>query len=70
MLESDSCLSIGSVLKTFVHDPLVEWSKVKGSAESVQDRVCGWGCGLYGEEVWSENNVYLLIPNASGNDHH
>ena len=28
-----------SVLKTFVHDPLVEWSKVKSTPESVHDRV-------------------------------
>ena len=32
-----------SVLKTFIHDPLVEWEKVKGrptSAESTNEKVC------------------------------
>lgn len=36
-------LFILSVLKTFIHDPLVEWEKVKGrptSAEATNEKVC------------------------------
>ena len=35
-------LSVSSVLKTFIHDPLVEWEKVKGrgsSAETSNEKV-------------------------------
>jgi serine/threonine-protein kinase ATR len=34
----EQCDPLMCVLKTFVHDPLVEWSKVKGPSESVHDR--------------------------------
>lgn len=36
-------LDILSVLKTFIHDPLVEWEKVRGrptSAEATNEKVC------------------------------
>ena len=34
--------SVSSVLKTFIHDPLVEWEKIKGrgsSAETSNEKV-------------------------------